>query len=130
MAEVASSSVDISGFLADLAKLDRAMQGRALANAAKAGATVIEAAAKENIVFYDFIDTGATLNSVAPDAVDVSGDEVEIHVGPATEYAIYGELGTRYMTPRPFMREAVDMNHDAIAAAVGASLTDDIRRAL
>lgn len=122
MSDVASVTVDAKALIGALDKLSRADFRQAL----EAGATVIEAAAKQNIIRYDFIDTGATLNSVFPDVI--SDDEA--HIGPTTDYAIYGELGTRYQPAKPFMREAVEQNKAAIEAAVAAAIQDAIRRAL
>lgn len=87
-----------------------------------AGGLVVEAAGKENIIYYDFIDTGATLNTTAATVV---GDEV--HIGPETEYAIFGELGLGGQSEKPFMREAMDMNKDAILQAIAAEIRDQLR---
>ncbi|HQV46350.1 MAG TPA: hypothetical protein PK478_10100 [Nitrospira sp.] len=87
-----------------------------------AGGLVVEGAGKENIIYYDFIDTGATLNSTA---ATVMGDEV--HIGPETEYAIFGELGLGGQSEKPFMREALSENKNAILQAIAAELRDQIR---
>jgi len=76
----------------------------------------------ENIIYYDFIDTGATLNSTA---ATVMGDE--IHIGPETEYAIFGEMGLGGQKEKPFMREALADNKDAILQAIAAELREQIR---
>ncbi len=89
-----------------------------------AGGLVVEAAGKENIIYYDFIDTGATLNTTAAEMV---GD-TEVHIGPETEYAIFGELGIG-QSEKPFMREAIDMNRDTILQAIANTLRGLIRGA-
>lgn len=93
-----------------------------MTKALMAGGTVVEAAGKENIIYYDFIDTSATLITTAATVV---GDEV--HIGPETEYAIFGELGLGGQSEKPFMREALDMNKDTILQAIAAELREQIR---
>ncbi len=91
-------------------------------SALMAGGLVVEGAGKENIVRYDFIDTGATLNSVE---ARQEGDEVQ--VGPETEYAIFGELGIG-QSEKPFMRDALRDSQGEIAQAVAEALRDQLRR--
>ena len=105
----------LMGKLGNMADLDT---GKAL----MAGGLVVEGAGKENIIAYDFIDTGATLNSTAATMV---GDEV--HIGPETEYAIFGELGLGGQSEKPFMREALSMNQDTILQAIAAELREQLR---
>ncbi len=93
-----------------------------ISRALMAGGLVVEGAGKENIIYYDFIDTGATLNSTAATVV---GDEV--HIGPETEYAIFGEMGLGGQKEKPFMREALADNKDAILQAIAAELREQIR---
>lgn len=104
-----------------LGKLDR-LSDLDTSRALMAGGLVVEAAGKENIIYYDFIDTGATLNTTAATPM---GDEV--HIGPETEYAIFGELGLGGQSEKPFMREALDMNKDAILQAIAAEIRDQLR---
>ncbi len=117
--------IDVSGFLADVRRLENAVDGGALSAAAMAGGFVVEGAGKEGIIRYDFIDTGATLNSVAATAVG----EGEVQIGPATEYAIFGELGIG-QSEKPFMRQALEQNQRQIAEAVAAELREALRRAI
>ncbi len=119
--------MSVASFTIDTAELERKLGSLAdldLGAALMAGGLVVEAAGKENIIAYDFIDTGATLNSVA--AVEM-GDEVQI--GPATEYAIFGELGIG-QSEKPFMREAINENENAIMQAVADQLRTQILRKL
>ena len=112
-----TSLADTSQVSAALKRLVEAASGEALERALMAGGLVLEARAKGNIVRYDFIDTGATLNSTQ---ARPSG-EGSVQVGPTTEYAIYGELGVG-QAPKPFMREAFDEGKGAALAAVAAEL--------
>jgi HK97 gp10 family phage protein len=57
---------------------------------------------KTNIQKYDYIDTGATLNSVQSAMTGQFSGEVTV----GTEYAVYGNYGTRYQTARPFASDA------------------------
>jgi hypothetical protein len=52
-------------------------------------ARAVERSMKANIIARGFVDTRATLNSVAVSAPN----DMERDIGPSTEYAIYGELG-------------------------------------
>lgn len=105
------------------------MNGANLESAIMAGGLVVEGAMKENIVRYDFIDTGATINSVAAQVGDSGGDEATSEIGPETEYAIFGELGIR-QSEKPFAREALEQNQSEIAEAVAAELREVLRRAV
>ncbi len=57
---------------------------------------------KINIRAYDYIDTGATLNSVKGEMLSENVGQVSV----GTEYAVYGNYGTRYQAARPFFTEA------------------------
>ena len=103
-------------------KLGR-LEGLDMGKALMAGGLVVEAAGKENIIYYDFIDTGATLNSTAATRIS----DTEVHIGPETEYAIFGELGLGGQSEKPFMREALSQNQDVILAAIAAELREQIR---
>jgi HK97 gp10 family phage protein len=112
---------DTSQVSAALKRLVDAASGEQLAKALMAGGLVFEAAAKGNIIRYDFIDTGATLNSTQARPSGSDGDSAEVQVGPTTEYAIYGELGIG-QSPKPFMRQAFDGGKGEAMAAVAAEL--------
>ena len=105
---------------AAIGRLLQAAEGQQLQNALMAGGFVIEGAAKANIVRYDYIDTGATLNSTQ---ARPAGDEV--HVGPTTEYAVFGELGIG-QSPKPFMRRAADEHGDEALQAIAEHLAGAI----
>ena len=53
------------------------------------------------------------------------GDEV--HNGPRTKNAIFGELAVGGQSEKPFMREALSENKNAILQAIAAELRDQIR---
>ena len=108
---------DTSAVSAALKRLVDAASGEGLARGLMAGGLVMESRAKAGIIRYDFIDTGATLNSTQ--ARPASDDSVQ--VGPTTEYAIYGELGIG-QPPKPFMREAFDGGKGEALAVVAAEL--------
>ena len=58
---------------------------------------------QHHIIRVDFIDTGATLNSVTVKRKE----RLERAIGPTTHYAIYGEFGTTRMRARPFAAPAL-----------------------
>ena len=121
MSDGFSMKVDEGDLRQLLGKLD-GLGDLDISRALMAGGLVVEGAGKENIIYYDFIDTGATLNSTAATVV---GDEV--HIGPETEYAIFGEMGLGGQKEKPFMREALADNKDAILQAIAAELREQIR---
>ena len=63
---------------------------------------VTEGDIKINIQKYDYIDTGATLNSVASQMTGEFSGEVTV----GTEYAVFGNYGTRFQPARPFASDA------------------------
>jgi hypothetical protein len=114
--------VDLGPLNETFRKLDGAVD---TAKALMAGGLVIEAYGKEGVIHYDFIDTGATLNSLQ---AREAGDEV--HVGPTTDYAIWGELGARGNPPKPFMADSVEYGKDTAMQAIAAEIERQIRGAL
>lgn len=63
---------------------------------------VTEGDIKTNIQTMDYIDTGATLNSTQGHMTGEMSGEVVV----GTEYAVYGNYGTRYQAARPFASDA------------------------
>lgn len=127
MAGMGHVEVDIREFQAALGRLEHVAQRSTLDAAAMAGGLVVEGAAKENIIEQDIIDTGATLNSTQARPGDEAG---EVDVGPSTEYAIFHELGTRYITARPFLVPALGENKGALQDAVAEALREALRKAI
>lgn len=52
------------------------------------------------------VDTGLLRASIRHEVVDEDGPVA--YVGSDVKYAIYQELGTRYIVPRPYLRPALD----------------------
>ena len=125
MAEAGRVTVDAAELLAALTRLGDVVRGRAVRDALMAGGLVVEGAAKLNIIEYDFIDTAATLNSTA--AREGRGED-EVEIGPATEYAVFGELGIG-QSEKPFMRRALEENQGVVGEVVARELREAIRRA-
>lgn len=115
-----ATRVDASQVSAAMKRLLDAASGDKLADALMAGGLVLEGKAKGNIIRFDYIDTGATLNSTQAREASSGGDTAEVQVGPTTDYAIYGELGIG-QPAKPFMRNAFD---EGKSAAVGAVVTE------
>lgn len=63
---------------------------------------VTESDTQVNIQKYNYIDTGATLNSVASRMTGEFSGEVTV----GTEYAVFGNFGTRFQPARPFFSDA------------------------
>ena len=119
MSDEFTAKVDIEQLLAALGNLEHID----LEEAALAGGLVVEGYMKANIIEVDFIDTGATLNSVMAQAAD---DDV-VEIGPLTEYAIFGELGIGQPELR-FARNALDQNKGQILAVIAENLKDQIKK--
>jgi len=79
---------------------------------------------KQWIQRVNFIDTGATLNSVY---AREGGEAFTWVIGPTTHYAIYGEFGTRFMPARPFARPALEEARPTITAAITAAIEQAAR---
>ena len=124
MADVAGITVDIRDLSAAFGRLGGAVDD-AIGRALLAGGLMVEGAAKMNIIETDFIDTGATLNSTQARRGDSAA---EVEIGPATEYAIFGELGIGQSEKR-FMRDALEETQTAVMDAVRAELKRAIQGA-
>lgn len=116
-----TSRADTHEVSAAVKRLLDAASGEQLGKALMAGGLVLEGKAKGNIIRYDFIDTGATLNSTQARTAESGADSAEVQVGPTTDYAIYGELGIG-QPAKPFMRNAFDEGKGAAVGAVVAEL--------
>lgn len=106
-------------FESDLDKLVRSVDG-VIPGALLAGGLVLEGQMKQNIVAAPWVDTGETLNSTQ---ARPSGDEV--HVGPTTQQAIYGEFGTvRGIPAHAYARKAYDSHKSKAQQAFAAYIKE------
>lgn len=120
-------SVEIIGeklLLAQLVKLEDAVQKDSLEEAASAGATVVEEAAQENISE----DTGRAKEGIHQETYSKAKTKVEVDVAPEKKdfYARFLEFGTSKMSAKPFMRPAIDDNEDKVVEAIKTTLKDKI----
>ena len=120
MSDEFTAKVEIEQLLAALGNLEHID----LDEAAMAGGLVVEGYMKANIIEVDFIDTGATLNTTA---ANEAGDGL-VEIGPATEYAIFGELGLGGQIEKRFARNALDQNKSQILAVIAANLKEQIQK--
>lgn len=130
MANDLQIDINISALVDDLERLSKAARGQVLMKSAMAGGLVVEGAAKMFIIDYDFIDTGATLNSTQAREGDLSDWRAEVEVGPTTEYAIYGELGMGGQSEKPFMRRALNETQGQVINIVADELREQIKKAI
>ena len=72
-------------------------------------------------------DTGV-LRSHIDTHIVASGSNPEVHVRSRAPYAVFLETGTRKMAARPYMAPAARKKKDAVAKAVGAHVSVEIRR--
>ena len=86
MSDGFSMKVDEGDLRKLIGKLDR-LSDLDTTKALMAGGLVVEAAGKENIIYYDFIDTGATLNHTFQDGVPPTGDALNANFLQLLHYA-------------------------------------------
>lgn len=67
------------------------------------------------------VDTGALRSSEA-----VESDDQTLRLTAGTEHALYVHQGTRRMTARPFMRDAVEQGMPGIVSAIAAAAADEL----
>jgi HK97 gp10 family phage protein len=121
-------SVDVIGekvLLAQLAKLENAVQKDSLEEAANAGAKIVVEAAKENISE----DTGRAKENIHQETYSKTQTKAEVDVAPESKGAFYTrflEFGTSKMSARPFMRPAIDNNQDIVVEKIKTTLADKI----
>ena len=94
-----------------------------------AGARVAAAAARRNAPVGE---TGALKKSIKARwaAADRKSPQKEALVNAKVFYARFVEMGTRFISPRPFMRPAVDENQGAIVGKMAENLSRGIDREL
>lgn len=93
--------------------------------ALEAGATLIEAHAKDNGPFQN--RTG-NLRSRITTAVTSTGKHPSVGVGSPMEYAPHVEFGTKYSKAYPFLRPAFDAKADDVVNYVSERLAEYYRR--
>ena len=77
----------------------------------------IEKDAKQRMHDWPAVDTGATVNSIAPRPADREG--LAWRIGPTTDYAPFIEFGTVRMRARPFMVPAAEQEKPRLEKALG-----------
>lgn len=66
------------------------------------------------------VDTGHLKNSISTDITGgASATSIAAEVGPTAEYGIYVELGTRNMSPQPYLGPAFDRHVDGFTRVMG-----------
>ena len=100
-----------------LPKLARSTE-RILEDVLSVAAIQVVGRMQHHIVRVDFVDTGATLNSVTVKRKD----RLERAIGPTTHYAIYGEFATTRMRARPFAAPALKDVQPIAEKAMGEAI--------
>ncbi|HHY54108.1 MAG TPA: hypothetical protein GYA08_01600 [Chloroflexi bacterium] len=106
--------VRIEGIDEAIRQLDGLTSRAALRQGLAAAAFLVEGAAKVKAP----VDTGFLRNSIQT----VSVTDREAVVAAGAEYAIYQEMGTRFMRARPYMRPALEDNRERIAGLIRDAL--------
>lgn len=112
--------MQIEGLDDALAMLDNTVRADALRDGLRAAALFVEGQAKIKAP----VDTGFLRNSIQV----VSVTSWEAVVAAAAEYAIYQEMGTRFMPAHPFMRPALESNREQIGRIVSDAIARRARR--
>lgn len=123
--------VQIEGVDAAIRELDNLVRESTLREALRAAATFVEGQVKVSMTEPKtgaiYVRQGRAHQASAPGqapAIDFGFLANSIQVGEVTareatvvagaEYALYLEMGTRFMSPRPFMRPALEGNRERI----------------
>lgn len=98
-----------------------------LAKAVKAGGKVVRDEAKARAP----VDTGALRDKMTMRLVEKDRSQVEVKVGPHKDqyYGYFLEHGTSKMSPKPFLRPALDENKDKVEKAMANELKKAIEKA-
>ena len=122
-----------------------AASGDNILKALKAGGEVVRNHAKLNIQAQELVDTSNLLNSISVQEGSGGKTDATIEIGTDVEYAAIHEFGgaisqtnawgngisqTIHIPARPYLRPSLDENTKSIADAIGASLVDQIKRAI
>ena len=143
--------VDTRELKIKLAELKRSVSGHAMRQSLLAGGSVVEAEAKNNILYEGLIDEGRLRASIAAEAIT----DNEVLIGTNVVYAAIHEFGgtitpkrakylrfywkeigqwvtTKKVTipPRPYLRPALDENKDQIVAAFRSTMSSFIGKVL
>jgi HK97 gp10 family phage protein len=122
-----------------------AASGDNILKALKAGGEVVRNHAKLNIQAQELVDTSNLLNSISVQESSGGKTDATVEIGTDVEYAAIHEFSgtisqtnawgkgisqTIHIPARPYLRPALDENESSIADAIGASLVDQIKRAI
>ena len=122
-----------------------AASGDNILKALKAGGEVVRNHAKLNIQAQELVDTSNLLNSISVQEGSGGKTDATIEIGTDVEYAAIHEFSgtisqtnawgkgisqTIHIPARPYLRPSLDENTKSIADAIGASLVDQIKRAI
>jgi len=122
-----------------------AASGENIMKALKAGGEVVRNHAKLNIQAQELVDTSNLLNSISVQEGSGGKSDATVEIGTNIEYAAIHEFGgpihqtnawgkgieqTIHIPARPYLRPALDENHNSIKDAIGASLKHQIEGAI
>lgn len=116
--------------IAEMGKLARAIQRKALAEAASEG---LQPVLEEAQRLAPVGETGRLKASLKKQVWEIDDDEVEFEVISDPDVAFYGhmiEYGTRHSEPRPFLRPALDAKKGEAEAKVRQILAARIGKAV
>lgn len=154
--KVSATIINLPEFNAQLDRMSNAARGEALSRAAMAGGQAIEAFAKINVekTFSGKSTGGAGLGGSIHTELTKAGDRsAEVSVGPSVVYGRIQEFGgivkpvtakmlswvddgvrifanLVHLPSRPYLRPAVDEHVEEITQAVGATIQNEIEKAI
>lgn len=101
------------------ALLDNVASAGAIRAGLQAAAFLVEGQAKIKAP----VDTGFLRNSIQVQSVNSR----EAIVAATADYALYQEVGTRFMAAHPFMRPAIENNRERIGRIIGDAIARGAR---
>lgn len=112
--------------------LSDAGKGEVLANAAMSGGNVVATEAKERITEQKLILTGTLRRSVHAELVSATETQAMVEIGTNIVYGPLYEFGGinrgRYVQARPYLRPALEENHDKIREEMAAAFVMQIKQ--
>lgn len=124
MASATVSIVGMNELLRKLNSLAEIPQAQVVQTAVMDGAYIVEREAKRIVP----VDTGNLKNSIRSEIDEITPNLVTAVTGTNVEYGPMVELGTSRQRPQPYLRPALDTQHDKISAAVESALAREIAR--
>ena len=74
------------------------------------------------------VQTGTLRRSIQIDRSKNKGNRPKVRIGTNVEYAVYLELGTRHMEPRPFLRPALRKSKKRVSSRMKDAMNTAVKQ--